>query len=172
MVVSDTELRGIYEQVVMAMGHPDPVGYITRAIMESGGDTEYIAGDGRMGFMPVDPARAKEMVGPSNMLDLYSNVMTTVTIDMMLFSQYNSLEDMVVAFRWGEEAINETGSYTKEQKQFLKTLDESRQDIREIVSPRRATVEDVMRLMRDEVMGKYKPKKSVLDLVNIMLGER
>lgn len=172
MIVSDTELRGIYEQVVMAMGHPDPIGYITRAIMRSGGESEYIGGDGKMGFMPIEPERAQEMVGSENMLDLYMNVMTTVTIDMMYFSQYNDIEDMIIAFHWGEEAVTETDGRTKEQKQFLKDLEEGRKEIAKIVSPPRATVEDVMRMIRDEVMGKNKPKKVVLDLVNLMLGEK
>lgn len=172
MIVSDTELRGIYEQVVMQMGHPDPIGYVTRAIMQSGGESQYIGGDGKMGFMPIEPERAKEMVGSTNMLDLYMNVMTTVTIDMMYFSQYNDIEDMIIAFHWGEEAVTDTDVRTKEQKQFLKDLEEGRQEIARIVSPPRATVEDVMRMIRDEVLGKHKPKKAVLDLVNLMLGEK
>lgn len=172
MIVSDVEVRGIYEKIVMAMGHPDPIGYITRAIMCSAGESQYIGGDGKMGFMPIEPERAKEMVGSENMLDLYMNVMTTVTIDMMYFSKYNDLDDMVIAFHWGEEMVKDVGEYSGEQKQFLKNMEEGRQQIINIVSPPRATVEDVMRMIRDEMMGKNKPKKIVLDLVNLMLGER
>lgn len=168
MIVSDTDLRAVYEQIVRPMGHPDPIGYIVRAIMVSGGETEYHSGDGKMGFMPIEPERAQEMVGTSNMLELPANVMTTVTIDMMYFDQYNDLDDMVVAFHFGEEAVND-GNYSKEAKQFLKEMEESRQVIQEIVSPRRATVEDVIRLMRDELLGKNKAKKIVVDLVNLML---
>lgn len=169
MIVSDADLRGIYEQFVRPMGHPDPIGYVTRAIMCSAGETEYVGGDGKMGFMPIEPARAQEMVGTTNMLDLPSNVMTTVTIDMMYFDQYNSLDDMVIAFHFGEEDISLAG-YSKEQKRFLKDLEQARVEIGKLVSPPRATVEDVMRLMRDELQGKRKAKKVVFDLVNIMLG--
>lgn len=171
MIISDADLRGIYDQFVRPMGHPDPVGYVTRAIMCSAGETEYMGGDGKMGFMPIEPARAQEMVGTTNMLDLASNVMTTVTIDMMYFDQYNDLDDMVIAFHFGEEDVG-LGERTKEQRQFLKDLEEARPQIASIVSPRRATVEDVMRLMRNELTGRNKPKKIVLDLVNLMLEEQ
>lgn len=171
MIILGRNLRDLYEAFILPMGHPDPIGYVTRAIMESGGETDYYDGRGRMGFMPVDPALAMEMTGVQDVVNLQSNVMTTVLIDQMFFRKYGDINDMIVAFHFGESALSDVG-YTPEQRDFLNEVDEFRPQIQEIVSPRRATLEDVVKMIRDEYEGKNKPKKIVSDLVNKLLGER
>ena len=172
MILSPQELKQVYEGLVLQMGHPDPIGYMTRAFLSSGGDTEYFGTDGKMGFMPVEPERVANMVGNVDISSLQGNVVATLTMDMMYFEAYQTITDMIVAFHYGEQAISDDGNYTGEIKRFLDEIDEGRGTMRDIVSPPRATVRDVMLMIRDQVSGTNKPDKLTMDVVNLILEER
>lgn len=172
MILSPQELKEVYQGLVLQMGHPDPIGYMTRAFLSSGGDTEYFGTDGKMGFMPVEPDRVANMVGNVDISSLQGNVVATLTMDMMYFEVYQTITDMIVAFHYGEQAISDDGNYTGEIKRFLDEVDEGRGTMRDIVSPPRATVRDVMLMIRDQVSGTNKPDKLTMDVVNLILEER
>lgn len=172
MILSPQELKEVYQGLVLQMGHPDPIGYMTRAFLSSGGDTEYFGTDGKMGFMPVEPERVANMVGNVDITSIQGNVAATVTMDMMYFDVYQTIEDMIVAFHYGEEAISIDGEYTGEIKKFLDEVDENRSVMRDVVSPPRATVKDVMRMIQGQFDGVNKPDKLTIDVVNLILEER
>lgn len=172
MILSPQELKEVYQGLVLQMGHPDPIGYMTRAFLSGGGDTEYFGTDGKMGFMPVEPERVVNMVGNVDISSLQGNVVATLTMDMMYFEAYQTITDMIVAFHYGEQAISDDGNYTGEIKKFLDEVDEGRGTMRDIVSPPRATVRDVMLMIRDQVFGTNKPDKLTMDVVNLILEER
>ena len=118
------ELREIYEAAVKAFGHPDPLGYMTRAILLSEADPDYIDLDNKQGFMPVESSRAVEMTGASEVQSLEANLMATLTMDKMLYEQYEGdLDKMVIAFTYGE--IGDV--YTAEQRAFLEEIAEERE---------------------------------------------
>lgn len=173
MILTAQELREVYEGLVLPFGHPDPIGYMTRAYLLSGGDTDYFGGDGKVGFMPVEPERAAVMIGVQDVASLQNNVAATVTMDMMYFQMYQDIDNMIVAFHFGEQAVDEvTGTYTGDIKSFLEEIDDARGIMREIVSPRRATVNDVLVMLRDYMTKKEKPSKLLLEVVEGILEER
>lgn len=173
MKLAPRQFREIYEGLVLALGHPDPIGYVTRAFIMSGGDDAYYDAEGRVGFMPVDPARVQTMVGTQNVASLRDNVAATVTMDLMFFQQFGTIEDMIVAFHFGEDRVNEVGDgYKGDIKAFLDEVDNGRGAMREIVSPRRATVEDVLKMAKASMEGSNKPNKLVLDVVNRILEDK
>lgn len=172
MILSSQELKEVYQALVLPMGHPDPIGYMTRAFLVSGGDTDYFGTDGKMGFMPVEPERVTTMVGNVDVASLQGNVVATITMDMMYFEMYQTIEDMIVAFHFGEDSVSVDGNYTGEIKQFLDQVDAGRSNMRDIVSPPKATVKDVMKMIQDQFSGVNKPDKLTMDVVNLILEER
>ena len=85
---------------------------------------------------------------------------------------YRDIDNMIVAFHFGEQAVDEvTGTYTGDIKSFLEEIDEARGMMREIVSPRRATVNDVLVMLRDYMTKKEKPSKLLLEVVEGILEE-
>lgn len=173
MILTAQELREVYEGLVLPFGHPDPIGYMTRAYLLSGGDSDYFGGDGKIGFMPVEPERAATMIGVQDVASLQNNVAATVMMDMMYFNMYRDIDNMIVAFHFGEEAVDEvTGTYTGNIRAFLDEVDNGRGVMREIVSPPRATLNDVLRMLKDYVSKTDKPSKLLLDVVEGILEER
>lgn len=172
MILSPQELKEVYQGLVLQMGHPDPIGYMTRAFLSSGGDTEYFGTDGKMGFMPVEPERVVNMVGNVDISSLQGNVVATLTMDMMYFEAYQTITDMIVAFHYGEQAISDDGNYTGEIKKFLDEVDGARSAMRDIVAPPRATVRDVMNMMKAQLTGMNKADKLTMDVMNLILEER
>lgn len=172
MILAPSQLRDVYEALVVPMGHPDPVGYMTRAVIMSGGDDEYVGGDGRLGFMPVDPRKALEMTGNGNVHDLQNNVSVTVTMDLMFFQSYGTLEDMMVAFHFGEELISGDGNYRGRVKTFIDDVNELREDMRKIVSPRQATVKDVFKLLREYLEKDQNINKDIIQVVEKIMEDK
>lgn len=172
MILSPREFKEVYQALVLPMGHPDPIGYMTRAYISSGGDTEYFGIDGKIGFMPVEPQRVATMVGNVDVASLQGNVVATITMDMMYYEMYGTIEDMIVAFHFGENAISMDGNYRGEPRTFLDQVDEGRGSMRDIVSPPRATVRDVMKMIQQQFSGVNKPDKLTMDVVNLILEER
>lgn len=151
--MTSRELRVLYESIVKPFGHPDPMGYMTRALIMTEGDPDYIGMDGKRGFMPVDPSRALEEVGVSDVQSLQGNVIATLTMDRMLFESYRTINDMIIAFHFdmGDE---ETWESQPKYKSFIKDIDDSRDDARLMVYPPRATVKDVIKLVSDSETDK------------------
>lgn len=173
MILGPQELREVYEGLVLPFGHPDPIGYMTRAYLLSGGDSDYFGGDGKVGFMPVEPERAMTMIGVQDVASLQNNVATTVTMDMMYFDTYRDIDSMIVAFHFGEQAVDEaTGAYTGNIKTFLEEIDNARGMMRDIVSPPRATLNDVLKMLKDYISRTDKPSKLLLEVVEGILEER
>lgn len=138
-MLSPTELRELYKVLILPFGHPDPVGYVARALILSGGDPAFIGEDGTMGFMPVNLKDVEQMLGQrSDITSLEGNVMTTLTMDMMLFDKYGNIDDMIKMFHF-----NTTIGYDD----FIDLVDDTRQEVMEILEPRRATVKDVVRVL-------------------------
>lgn len=172
MILNAFQLRDIYEAFVVPMGHPDPVGYITRALLMSGGDAEYVGGDGKLGFMPVDPRVAMEMIGTGNVYTLQDNVTATVTMDLMFFTTYGTLEDMMVAFHFGEALVSPDGIYRGNLKKFIDNVYEMREDVRDIVSPRRATAKDVFRLLKLHLTDNETANKDLIGIIETIMEEK
>lgn len=173
MILGPQELREVYEGLVLPFGHPDPIGYMTRAYLLSGGDSDYFGGDGKVGFMPVEPERAMTMIGVQDVASLQNNVATTVTMDMMYFDTYRDIDSMIVAFHFGEQAVDEaTGTYSGNIKAFLEEIDNARGMMRDIVSPPRATLNDVLKMLKDYISRTDKPSKLLLEVVEGILEER
>lgn len=172
MILSGQQLKDVYQALVLPMGHPDPIGYMTRAFLFSGGDPDYYGGDGKVGFMPVEPERAAEMTGNGEVATLQNNVSTTVVMDLMYFQQYGTVNDMMVAFHFGEDAISPEGNYTGELAEFIDSVAELRPSMRDIVSPRRATLKDVIKMLKNQLDRKNVPTKGMMEVVERILEEK
>lgn len=171
MELSNRELRQVYEVLVLPMGHPDPIGYMTRALLLSGGDPEYWGAENKVGFMPVDPALALEMVGIQDVVSLQNNVTTTIIMDQMYYQALGNVTDMIVAFTYGSDYVTVDGTYSGGIAKFLNDIDDLRPEVQAIISPRRATVEDVMRMIELELKGSNKPSKRMLNVVEKILED-
>lgn len=172
MILAPSQLRDVYEALVVPMGHPDPIGYMTRAVVMSGGDDEYVGGDGKLGFMPVDPTTALEMTGNGNVYTLQDNVSVTVTMDLMFFQTYGRLEDMMIAFHFGEELIPGDGVYRGRVKSFIDNVNELRKDMRDVVSPRRATVKDVFKLLKGYLEENQNTNKDIIQVIEKIMEDK
>ena len=173
MILSSQELKQLYRGFLSQFGHPDPLGYIARALLESEGNPAYYGVDGKAGFLPVLPQRAAEMTGSSDVSTLQGNVTATITMDLMFMEQYRNVEDMIVAFHFGEEAVSPgEEDYTGRAKSFLASVALLRPEVASIVDPPRATVNDVMKAIRDSLDGSVKTSKITKDVVNKILEER
>lgn len=142
--MTHNELRSLYDSVVKQSGHPDPVGYMARAVAFSDANPDYIDIEGRQGFMPVTPDRALKEVGAKNVSILENNVPATLAMDMLYFEQFGRIEDMIVAFHEGVDAV---GNPSDDLRELLDNLPELRQGMTEIIAPRLATVDDVIAIL-------------------------
>lgn len=169
--LSARELRQVYEMLVKPMNHPDSVGYMTRALLLSGGDPDYWGSEEKVGFMPVNPSLAYELTGVQDVSSLANNVSATIIMDLMYFQAFGNVTDMVVAFTYGSDAVTIDGSYTGGIAAFLNDIEEMRPEVSRIVSPPRATVNDVLRMVKEQLQGR-KPSKAALEVVNMILEKR
>lgn len=158
------ELRGLYEAVVKSSGHPDPIGYMARAMVFSDSDPDYIDVEGRQGFMPVHPDRAMQSVGSRDVQSLQGNVATTMAMDIMYFDQFGSLRDMMVAFHEGPDAVG--SPLSAEMKELMDALPELRDEIKKVVSPRLATVDDVIKILTRKTTVSKKRIEAFKDILN------
>lgn len=147
MILSVDELRGVYESAVRASGHPDPIGYMARAILDSGGDPDYIGVDGKVGFMPVHPDYAAKLVGATEVQSLQGNIIATLAMDIILFQQTQDLRMSMILFHDGQDATQQASDETQD---ILDELDDARQHMHDTLFPRLATVEDVIKLLGDD----------------------
>lgn len=145
MILTANQLVELYEGVIKPFGHPDPLGYITRALIVSEGDPEYIGVDGRRGFMPVLPDLALELVGAQEVQSLEANIIATLTIDRLYFDELGSIDKMIIAFEFGIDSISET--LTKNQSDFIEDVNDSREESQLIMYPPLATVNDVIDIL-------------------------
>lgn len=137
------ELEQLYTGVVQKAGHPDPLGYMARAIMMSGGNPDYIDVEGKAGFMPVKPELAQSAVGAVDVHSLMGNVVATLAMDRLYFQQRGTIEGMVTMFHSGATALRPN----KDTKEMLAELPAAREDIYNMIFPRKATVDDVITLL-------------------------
>jgi len=172
MELSAAQLKEVYNGILLPLGHPDPFGYIARALYVSGGDDEYYDIDGKQGFMPVLPERAAQMTGNVNVYALADNVSTTAIMDRMFFEQYGSIDDMIVAFHFGEDAVIVGDDiYSGTIKRFLDVINESRPEVRSIVIPPRATLADVIGMLSKQLAGRNKAGRNVVNVIKGILEQ-
>ena len=164
MKLNDEELRALYETAVRTAGHPDPVGYMARALVFSEADPDYLDVEGKMGFMPVHPDRAIAEVGARDVQSLQSNVAATLAMDILYFDQFQSLEEMIIAFHEGVEVVAEPRS--EEMQELIENLPELREKMREIVLPRLATIDDVIKFMTNQPNPPKKQIEAFREILN------
>lgn len=140
MELSQLELVELYEAVIKPSGHPHPLSYITRVLLLSGGDPDYIDITGKIGFMPVLPGYANTLVGSNDVATLQGNIMTTLAMEIKLYQETGDLEQMYVMFHDGIGTVVPSES----TKEMLTVLPEAIVETQELVQPRLATVDDVM----------------------------
>lgn len=150
MELSSRELLQIYESMIKPFGHPDPLGFITRVLLLSGGDPDYIDSDGNQGFMPVMADVAIEMTGVPEVQTLQNNLTATLTIDRLYFESLTSVDRMIIAFHFSEEEA--TGTLTNEHLDFLNDVNEGRKESLAILYPPIATVENVIELLNEDLI--------------------
>lgn len=145
MILSQQELLELYEAVVKPFGHPDPMGFMTRAILLSGGDPHFVEGIKR-GFMPVNPNTAFELVGATEVQSLEGNVIASLAIDRINFDKFQNVDDMVISFHFENDVID-TLNRTPKQQTLLNDIEESRNDVNQLIYPPLATVDDVIKVL-------------------------
>jgi len=141
MILDSLQLREIYEGFIKPFGHPDPIGFVTRALLLSEGDDEYIGDGGKFGFMPMTIEQATE-VGVTDVFGLQTNVTAALAIDRVNYENLGNSNDMIVAFHYPNDDITE-------HKEFIDQIDESRADTHRIMYPRLATRKDVIELLTE-----------------------
>ena len=145
MELSTDELRDVYDVMVRPQGHPDGIGFMARALLLSGGDPDHIDINGKQGFIPLDPDATLATIGVMDVQSLEGNVSAAIAMDIQNMQAVRSVEDMIVATHDG---INRVGNPTKETQAVLDDLDEAREEVQDMLFPRLATVEDVIKLLR------------------------
>lgn len=145
MILSTNQLVELYEGLVKPFGHPDPLGYMTRALLTSEGDPDFIDVAGKRGFLPVLPELALEMTGVTEVQSLQSNIITTLTMDRMWFDQFRNIDKMIVASQFGPDEVND--ELSKDQKVFVDSIDDARADTYQLMYPPMATVKDVIEVL-------------------------
>jgi hypothetical protein len=144
MKLTDDQLRTLYFGTVKPFQHPDPVGFMTRALLLSEGDPDFVE-DNNIGFMPLDPDHVFERTGVTDVFSLQENVIAALTLDRLNFEQGRSVEDMVLATHFPEVVSDQR---TKAQQEFLDAIAENRKDVHDILEPPLATLKDFIRLLK------------------------
>ena len=145
MILTTIELQDLFQAVIQNSGHPDPVGYLARVLLTSGADPTYVSIDGKLGFLPVHPNYAVQLVGATDVQSLEGNVTSTMAMDIILFQDLMDLEAMVIAFHDGLDA--ETTSEATQE--ILNNLEEAKVELYQVLFPRAARVEDVINMLSD-----------------------
>lgn len=145
MILPTEQLVQVYEGVIKPFGHPDPLGFMTRSLLMSEGNPDFIDVEGKQGFMPALPEVALEMTGATEIQSLQGNLIATLTMDRMFFDKYRSINDMMIAFHFGEDAaLNERSG---KQMSLINDVNEAREDTQDLMYPPMATVNDVIKVL-------------------------
>lgn len=146
MRLTPTEIVELYEAVIKTSGHPDPLGYMSRALLFSQGDPDYIDAELNQGFMPVNVEDALTEVGAKEVQSLQSNVVTTLSMDLNFFTEFGSIDTMIIAFHSGRDAAT-TEPFTSDDQALLDAMPKMRENALDLMYPPLATVEDVITLI-------------------------
>lgn len=160
MQLSNQELLEVYEGVVKASGHPAPLSYMTRALLFSEGDPDYIGVDGKVGFMPVNPGDALEQVGAQEVQSLQSNIIATIAMERNLFTELGDIDQMIIAFHFGRDQLN-ADTTRGEPKELLDALPDLQRDTMALLYPPLATVSDVITMLKSSINTKKLSKREL-----------
>ena len=169
MTLEQEELLQLYEALILPFGHPDPLGFVTRAAILSQLDPNFVEGQER-GFLPIRPDIASEMTGATEVQSLQANVIAALTIDRMNFDKYQTVDDMVIATHF-PDTVPDPMNRTSAQSALLNAIDSERNDVYEIMYPPFAKVEDVVKLLKANQNNMDIPKER-LDFFSMLLGEK
>ena len=161
------ELRDVFEVMVKPIGHPDPVGFMARALLTSDGDPDFIDINGKQGFIPLHPDRVVSELGATDVQSLEGNVMTALALDIKYFEQFKDINKMITGTHQDFETAE---SPTAETRVILDELADARTETNEFMFPRLATVEDVINALRASVSDK--PSKNRLNFFKEILNGR
>lgn len=148
MRLTPAELVELYEAVIKTSGHPDPLGYMARVLLFSQGDPDYIDAELKQGFMPVNVEDALTEVGAKEVQSLQSNVVTTIAMDLNFFTEFGSIDAMIIAFHSGRDAAT-TEPFTAEDQELLDIMPDARDNTLDMMYPPLASVEDVITLLTE-----------------------
>lgn len=165
MMLSKQEMLEVYEGIILPFEHPDPIGYLARALITSGADP-YFYEDGLIGFMPVLPRDAFEVVGANNVASLENNLAATMAMDRLFFESSKNISLMIIAFHF--DPVLSEDAFTEEHIEFLNLVDETRPEIMEYLYPRNATIEDVIQAIKS-ASDKIKLGNQERDFFNSLL---
>lgn len=168
MTLEQEELLQLYEALILPFGHPDPLGFVTRAALLSELDPNFVDGQER-GFLPIRTDIAAEMTGATEVQTLQNNVITALTIDRMNFDKYQTVDDMVIATHF-PDLIPDPNNRTSAQTALLNAIADERNDVYEIMYPPFATVKDVVKLLKANQNNIDVPKER-LDFFRMLIGE-
>lgn len=168
MQLTDEQLRELYFGLIKPFQHPDPLGFMTRALLLSEGDPDFVDGENR-GFLPLVSGYAVEQTGVPEIQSLDNNVIAALSLDRIHFDQYQNVDDMVIATHYEGEVT--PGVYTKEQTEFLNAIEDTRAELVDILEPPLATVEDVIKLIKSNEEG-FGVSKKQLDFFCFLLESR
>lgn len=145
MELSADQLRDLYGAMIRPIGHPDPIGFVARALLLTDGDPDYIDINDKQGFIPLDPDRVMQELGAMDVQSLEGNVSAALAMDIQNLERFGTMEDAIVATHDGAESV---GSPSEETRQMLDDLPEAREEVHALLFPRLATVDDVVKLLR------------------------
>jgi len=151
-MIDNRTMKEIFFSVIKTSGHIDPVGYLTRAYYLSGGDENYNK-DGKIGFYPVEPDVAFDMVGSKDVFSLEGNIQTTLLMEMLLIK--NVGYEAMVGMMTGKESLPE---FEKLQKHIVS-----------ILYPRKATVKDVIKLLKPVLSDKQDISKQEREFYKLLM---
>lgn len=156
------ELQDVYNAMVKPIGHPDPVGFMARALLRSGGDPDYIGVDGTMGFLPLDADRALAELGALDVQSLEGNIGAALAADVQNLEKAGTLRGMMILTHDGDE------NPSPETQAMLDDLDAAKVEMKEILFPRLATVEDVIMVLK----ARKTPTKTRMNFFEGLLNGR
>ena len=164
MELTIEQLRQLYQTAVKPTGHPDPVGFMARILLTSEGDPDYLDIEGRQGLIPLHPDVAMESVGSIDVQSVEGNVATALALDVRHMQAFGNIEDMIIATHDGPDAKTPS----PETKAMLDDLDDARLETHALLFPPLATVEDVIRLLKDSEVAK--PTKTRMNFFKGLLN--
>ena len=150
MELTTQELQQLYTALIKPSPHPDPLGLMARILMTSEGDPDFIDVDGRTGLIPIHPDRAMEVVGSVDTQTREGNLATAMAMDLLYFEQFGEIDTMIEMTHDGPSA---------ETRAILQEIDQARVEVSELLFPPLATVEDVIRLLKDNEQEKPNKKR-------------
>ena len=147
MTLEQAQLLELYEALVLPFGHPDPMGFMTRAALLSELDPNFVDGQER-GFLPIRADIALEMTGATEIQSLESNVIAALSMDRLNFEKYQTVDDMVIATHF-PDTPPDPNNRTSAQTTLLNAIANERNDVVELIYPPLATVKDVVKLLKE-----------------------